>query len=93
VRIGAPGAFGQAEIQVELSDPPEGIAVDSVSRVDQGLTIVLKGDAQKAKPGLKGNLIAHAFSKMTRTTQDGKTRNTRWLIGTLPAIPFEIVKP
>jgi hypothetical protein len=93
VRISAPGAFGQAEIHVELSDPPEGIAVDSVSRVDRGLTIVLHGDAQKAKPGLKGNLIANAFSKRTVTTQDGKTRNTRWLVGMLPAIPFEIVKP
>jgi hypothetical protein len=91
VRIAAPGAFGRAEIQVELSDPPEGITVESVTRADHGLTIVLKGDAQKAKPGLKGNLIASAFSRTTWKTKDGKPQTNRWLLGTLPAIPFEIV--
>jgi len=63
VRFAAAGAFGQAPLQIELSDPPEGIAVDSVTRSDQGITLVLKADPQKAKPGLKGNLIASAFSK------------------------------
>ena len=91
--IGAPGFFGRTEIQIELSDPPEGIAVDSVTRADQGLTVVLRGDSQKAKAGLKGNLIASAFSQTTWKTQGGKPQTTRWLVATLPAIPFEIVEP
>jgi hypothetical protein len=91
VRIGAPGAFGQAQLQVELSEPPDGITVDSVTRADQGITLVLKADAQKAKPGLKGNLIASAFSRNTWKTKDGKSQTFRWGLGTLPAIPFEIV--
>jgi hypothetical protein len=52
----------------------------------------LRGDAAKAKPGLKGNLMANAFLQET-VTQDGKTREVRNLIGPVPAIPFEIVKP
>jgi hypothetical protein len=54
---------------------------------------VLRSDAEKAKPGLKGNLIANAFQKSTETNKAGKTRDTRLSLGTLPAIPFEIVKP
>jgi hypothetical protein len=91
VRIGAPGAFGQAQLQIELSEPPDGITVDSVTRAEQGLTIVLKADDQKAKPGLRGNLIASAFSKNTWKTKGGKSQTFRWVLGTLPAIPFEIV--
>jgi hypothetical protein len=81
------------EIQIELSDAPEGIAVDRVSRVDRGIAVVLRGDPAKAKPGLKGNLIANAFRKGTETTKDGKTREFRYLQGPLPAIPFEVVNP
>ena len=33
VRMG----LDKAEIQIELSDPPEGIVVDSVSRIDKGV--------------------------------------------------------
>jgi len=83
----------RSEIQIELSDPPEGIVVDRVSRIDKGVALVLRGDAAKAKPGLKGNLIANAFRKGTEITKDGKKREFRYLQGTLPAIPFEVVKP
>jgi hypothetical protein len=83
----------RGETQVELSDPPEGIAVERVSWTDKVLAVVLRGDAEKAKPGLKGNLMANAFSKSAVTTNDGKTRDVRNLIGPLPAIPFEVVKP
>ena len=48
---------------------------------------------RKAKPGLKGNLMANAFLQTTVTEKDGKTREVRNLIGPLPAMPFEIVKP
>ena len=81
------------QIQVELSDPPEGIAVDRASWTEQGLALVLRGDAAKAKPGLKGNLMANAFLQTTVTEKDGKTREVRNLIGPLPAMPFEVVKP
>ena len=91
VRIAMPGNAAHGELEVELSDPPPGIALQSVSRVDQGIAILLRGDAEKVKPGLKGNLIATAYQKTTTADKKGKTREVRVSLGTLPAIPFEIV--
>jgi hypothetical protein len=82
----------RTETQIELSDPPEGIVLDKVSRNDRELTLVLHGDAGKAQPGLKGNLIANVFQKGTQTTKEGKTREYRSFMGPAPAIPFEIVE-
>jgi hypothetical protein len=82
---------GQA--QVDLSDPPEGVTVDRASWTENGMAVVLRGDAEKAQPRRKGNLMANAFLQSTVTEKDGKTREVRNLIGPLPAIPFEIVKP
>jgi len=78
--------------QVDLSDPPEGITVDRVSWIEKGIAVVLRADAQKAKPGLKGNMMANVFLQSTVTEKDGKTREVRNLIGPMPAMPFEIVK-
>ncbi len=89
----APWTPDRGEIQLELSDPPEGIAVELVSCVDRTATILLEGDAEKAKPGTKGNLIANAFQMRTETNREGKTREYRSFLGPLPAIPFEVVKP
>jgi hypothetical protein len=82
---------GQA--QVDLSDPPEGVAVDRVSWTEKGMAVVLRADAEKAKPRLKGNLMANAFLQTTVAEKNGKVLDVRNLIGPLPAIPFEIVKP
>jgi hypothetical protein len=80
------------EIQVDLSDPPDGVTVDRVSWVEKGATLLLRADANKAKPGWKGNLMANAFLKTT-VTEEGKTREVRNFIGPLPAMPIEIVHP
>ena len=82
----------KGEIQVDLSDPPEGIAVERVSWAEKGIAVVLRA-AAKAKPGLRGNLMANAFLQTTVTDKDQKTREVRNLIGPLPAMPFEIVAP
>ncbi|MHB0960327.1 MAG: ThuA domain-containing protein [Pirellulaceae bacterium] len=79
------------QLQVDLSDPPDGITVDSTSWTARGLVLVLRGDAAKAKPTLKGNLMANAFLQTTVTEEDGKTREVRNFIGPLPALPFEVV--
>lgn len=81
------------QIQVELSDPPEGITVDSASWTPHGLTLILRGDSAKAQPKLKGNLMANAYLQTTATEQDGTTREVRNFIGPLPALPFEVVQP
>jgi hypothetical protein len=92
VQARAPWDATRGEIQVELSDPPEGIVIDKASCADRTATIVLHSDAGKVKPGLKGNLIANGFQKRTVTNKEGKTREYRTFLGPLPAIPFEVVE-
>jgi hypothetical protein len=80
------------EVRVDLSDPPEGILVERVSWIEKGIAVILRADAEKAKPELRGNLMANAFLETTET-RDGKSVEVRNLIGPVPAMPFEIVAP
>ncbi len=82
--------------QFELSNPPEGIVIQSVSPVRDGLEIVLQTDAAKVKPGFKGNLIINGYAPRPAepgTPKPKGNNNQRVSLGTLPAIPFEIIPP
>jgi hypothetical protein len=76
------------KVQFELSDPPEGIEL----RQD-GTEIVLQCDAAKAKPGLKGNLIVNISAERVAQAANARQQANRQRVslGTLPAVPFEIV--
>ena len=64
-----------------------------MEQVPDGMTLTLHSGADKAKPGLKGNLILNANTKASKS-KDGKSRSgDRNALGMLPAMPFEIVKP
>jgi hypothetical protein len=54
---------------------------------------VLKCDAAKAKPGLKGNLIVNISAERVAQPANAKqpANRQRVSLGTLPAVPFEIV--
>ena len=82
------------KIQFELSAPPEGIGIKEVSQAQDGMEIVLECDAMKVKPGLKGNLIVNIIG--VRVPPAGNARGPaarqRIPLGTLPAIPFEIIQ-
>ncbi len=93
VQARVPWDARRGEIQVELSDPAAGILIDKTSCADRIATIVLHADADKAQPGLKGNLIANGYQKRTQTNKEGKTREYRTFLGPMPAIPFEVVEP
>jgi hypothetical protein len=93
VRLRMPGLADQGEVQINLSDAPEGITIDKMSRIDRGMAIEIRSDAAKAKPGLRGNLIANVFQNRTLTTKEGKTQEYRSFMGPLPAMPFEVVAP
>lgn len=80
------GRFGQ-DIRLSLSDPPEGIAIENVYASPNGVSVVLKGDS-KVQAGLQGNLIFDAF--IERTGDNKQVR--RVPIGTLPAVPFQVVR-
>lgn len=90
---GRGGAF-EGRLQLSMSeDSPAGISVKSVTGDRTGLTIELTVDPAKAKAGLKGNLILDISTERTTTPAKAKQPVTRrYLLGTLPAIPFEIVK-
>lgn len=82
-------------IQLELSDPPEGITIENVSLGRYRDEILLRGDAATVKPGLKGNLIVNVFAAKTRKDSGrGKEqrKKRRILLSALPAIPFEVVE-
>jgi hypothetical protein len=82
------------KVDFELTNPPDGIAIKSVTSRSEGTDFVLETDAAKIKPGLKGNLILSAFTMRSPTgTNNPKATARRVALGTLPAIPFEIVTP
>ena len=95
VLVGTPGgAFGN-RFQLELNEPPEGITLAKVSPADEGAELELRSDAAKTKCGLKGNLIVNILpGERFVAAQKAKKQNAqqrRIVVGTLPAIPFEVV--
>jgi hypothetical protein len=62
--------------------------------MQNGAEIVVHCDAAKAKPGLKGNLIVtvSADRKPVAGAASTPANRQRVQLGTLPAMPFEIVK-
>jgi hypothetical protein len=80
-------------VQYELSDPPEGVALKEILPAENGTDIVLQADAAKAKPGIRGNLIVTISGERTPPATKGAQPANRQRIplGTLPAVPFEIV--
>jgi hypothetical protein len=96
VRVGAPTRGFADRFRLELNEPPEGITLGKVSAADEGAEIELRSDAAKAKAGLKGNLIVNilpgqALAVVAKKKKQGNQQRT--VVGTLPAIPFEIVQP
>jgi hypothetical protein len=93
VQIASP-AFAD-RFQFELSDPPEGISIKNISPGDNGTQIIFTSDASKAKPGMKGNLIVNVLPGQGQFAAKAKrpAAPRKVTIGTLPAVPFEIVSP
>jgi len=92
IEVGMPITTVLGEVHVDLNAPPDGISIQSTSVTPRGTEIVIQSDSAKVKPGQKGNLL---FSiSIERPPQDGKTRpNMRRIsLGTLPAVPFEVVQ-
>lgn len=88
----------RGQVHLALSEPPEGVTLDGVRVVDDGLTFRLKATGDAAKAGLAGNLIVEAYveySPRSKGKGGGKkaTGKQRLPLGALPAIPFEIVQP
>jgi hypothetical protein len=96
IQVSLPAPRLAERAQFELSNPPAGIAIQGVSPTRDGVEIVLQTDAAQVKPGLKGNLIINGYAP--RPVEPGAAKpkgnqNQRMPLGTLPAIPFEIIPP
>jgi hypothetical protein len=93
VQIATPSSAFAERFDLELNGAPEGIAIQSVSPTPNGVEIMLRCDASKSKPGLKGNLIVNVLLKKQTPAQNAQKQGNqrRNPVGTLPAIPFEIV--
>jgi hypothetical protein len=89
---GVLGTSYAAQVQVTLNDPPDGVSIQKATSDASGVSVLVKTDAGKAKPGLRGNLIVDAFMNREYSPGQGKTPvKIRVPLGTLPAIPFEVV--
>ncbi len=78
------------EVAFELLDPPEGVIIKET----KGMELVLQVDVEKAKLGLKGNLIIKAMGEPTWSGDKAKSAMNKFKIslGTFPAVPYEITK-
>ena len=98
IQIALPALRTLDKIQFELNEPPEGITITDSLLTNQGAEFILKSDAAKTKPGVKGNMIVNLFSERTPAPNANDKsatppRRQRQPMGTLPALPFEIIKP
>jgi hypothetical protein len=92
VRIATPRGSLPNQLQLELSEPPDGIVLQSVVSSGESTEIVLRTDAGKVAPGQKGNLIVQVMAERPSTPGKAKTKGQRMNLSALPAIPFEIIK-
>ena len=94
LQVGLPASTKVGKIDLELSEPPEGITLKSFAPAGWGTELVFQCDAAKVKPGLAGNLIVSAFAAPKEGAKAKTQANQRRLaVATLPAIPFQVVVP
>ena len=93
VRFSMPRGPQLEKVQLTLHDAPAGVTIQDILLTEDGATIVFQTDEKKLKPGLKGNLIVEASVERTVNSKKGKAKAQKrtMSLGSLPAIPFEIV--
>jgi hypothetical protein len=81
------------DIQVQLSEPPEGVSASIVTDAEGKFAVKISTD-EEAEAELRGNLLMQFYKESTpKPTEENpapKTRRTDY--GYFPAIPFEISK-
>lgn len=79
------------ELHVALADP-EGISAEIVTDDFGRFAVKLTADGEKVEPGLRGNLLLHAYRETTSapTEENPNPKPRRTDYGYFPAIPFEI---
>jgi hypothetical protein len=96
MRVELPLLRAFQNVELELSEPPDGISLRDVVVGESSAEFVLEADASKVTPGLRGNLILIVSGERVppqRGNQPPPAARRRVPIGTLPAVPFEITPP
>jgi hypothetical protein len=96
VQVALPPTRAFQNVQLELSEPPEGLSLRDVAIGETGAEFAVEADPSKAKPGLRGNLIITVSGERVppqRGSQQALAARRRVTVGVLPAIPFEISPP
>jgi hypothetical protein len=78
-------------LELALNDPPEGVSIQKVTPHRDGISVLVQVQGDKAKAGLKGNLILDSFREVAANPAAGIRQARRQPMGTLPAVPFEVV--
>lgn len=93
LQFALPQTKNRDTLHAELSDPPEGVVIQSLTMSGASAEILLASDPAKAKAGLQGNLIVQLFAEREAGAKTSKTAQPqRSPLGPLPAIPFEITR-
>ena len=83
------------EMRLKLTEPPDGLTIQDVTVVPEGLEFNIKADKDAAvKTGFKDNLIIEVFREYVPKRQKNKPnpKKSRYSMGFFPAIPIEIVQ-
>lgn len=82
------------ELQLELSEPPEGVTLHDVTVEPEGLSFLIKTDKDAIQSDFANNLIVEVFREYTPRQQEGRPapQKRRTSIGFFPAVPIEIVQ-
>ncbi|OHB85763.1 MAG: hypothetical protein A2Z38_08905 [Planctomycetes bacterium RBG_19FT_COMBO_48_8] len=94
VRIKTTRRANFKDVQLQLDEPPEGLSLNGVTVMPDGLSFQLKAEKDAMQSGFADNLIIEAFRESVVKQKDGKLTNKkrRNSMGVLPAIPIEIVQ-
>jgi len=92
VHFAIPRGASANKIELVLSDPPEGITLKNTVVTNDGAVLQIQADAEKVKPGLKANLIVEAHPEAAKK-RGGVGKMSQFALGTLPAVPFEVIRP
>jgi len=82
-------------VELKISDPPQGITLNNIKIVNDRLIFQLRADRKLTKPGAVGNLIIEAHTRVQNQPKkkDGKKvpgSKRRVSLGILPAVPFVV---
>lgn len=81
------------EMQLKLSDPPNGVTLHNLTVLPDGLAFELKVDKEAVERPFTDNLIVEAIREYTPQTPQDKPaqQRRRSSMGVFPAIPIEVV--